>query len=136
MLNLPARISAQLGSSARIPVMGSLNGQPFRAWLQTADAGRHVLLVNRPLRDAAGARVGTRVKVTIRIDPDPRRVEVPAELAQALAAAPKAQAVFDRLPPSHRREYIGYILEAKRPETRARRVAQTVERLAALEGNE
>lgn len=56
--------------------------------------------------------------------------EVPPELAAALAANRKAQAVFEAFPPSHRREYIQWIVEAKRDETRARRIAQTVEWVA------
>jgi hypothetical protein len=58
-------------------------------------------------------------------------VVAPAELVAALAGAPAARATWDGLAPSHRREYVGWIEEAKRPETRARRVAQAVEMLSA-----
>ena len=52
--------------------------------------------------------------------------ETPAELAAALAQAPAAKAAFDAFPPGCRREYIEWIAGAKRPETRARRVAEAV----------
>ena len=52
--------------------------------------------------------------------------EIPAELAAALAQAPAAKAAFDAFPPGCRREYIDWITGAKRPETRARRVAEAV----------
>jgi len=52
--------------------------------------------------------------------------ETPAELAAALAQAPAAKAAFDAFPPGCRREYIDWIAGAKRPETRARRVAEAV----------
>jgi len=55
---------------------------------------------------------------------------VPDELAAALADAPAAKAVFDGFPPSHRRDYCEWIGEAKRPETRAQRVAQAIQWLA------
>lgn len=55
---------------------------------------------------------------------------VPAELAAALAASPAAARAFAAFAPSHRREYSQWIAEAKRPETRARRVAQAIEWLA------
>jgi hypothetical protein len=58
-------------------------------------------------------------------------VAVPNDLAKALAASPQAQTVFEKLPPSHRRDYVEAIMEAKKAETRARRIAQTV---AKLEG--
>lgn len=53
--------------------------------------------------------------------------EMPAAFADALRAAPKAQAAFDAFPPSHRREYLEWIIEARREETRARRIAQAIE---------
>jgi len=55
--------------------------------------------------------------------------EIPAELAAALAAAPDAAAVFEALPPSHRREYVEWVAEAKKPETRVARAQKTVTRL-------
>ena len=53
-------------------------------------------------------------------------VVVPAELKRALASSPRAKAEFEKFPPSHKREVIGYITEAKKPETRERRAAKTV----------
>ena len=58
--------------------------------------------------------------------------EIPAELAGLLKSEPKAKATFDTLPPSHQREYIHWITEAKREETKQRRLRQTIENL--LEG--
>ena len=63
--------------------------------------------------------------------PRPKRtIEVPEDFAVALAATPAAAGVFDRLAPSHRYEYLEWITEAKRPETRARRIGQALEWLA------
>ncbi|HEX9165937.1 MAG TPA: YdeI/OmpD-associated family protein [Gemmatimonadales bacterium] len=61
-----------------------------------------------------------------RAAPVRRAVAVPRDLTAALGRSPRARAVFARLPPSHRREYLEWITEAKRPETRARRIATTV----------
>ncbi len=74
---------------------------------------------------------GDTVDVTIELDEEPRVVEVPDDLAVALAADADATAAFDRLSYSHRREYVEWIDEAKRAETRARRISATVERLRA-----
>ena len=59
-----------------------------------------------------------------------RSVRVPSDLAAALAANARAQAGFDAFSPSHRREYIEWIEGAKRPETRARRLATAVAQMA------
>lgn len=53
-------------------------------------------------------------------------LEVPPDLAAALAAAPAARVAWDGFPPSCRHEYLEWVLEAKRPRTRARRIAETV----------
>jgi uncharacterized protein YdeI (YjbR/CyaY-like superfamily) len=62
--------------------------------------------------------------------PGKREFEVPAELTSALEGSPAAKATFADFPPSCRREYAEWVAEAKRPETRAKRVAQAVEWLA------
>jgi uncharacterized protein YdeI (YjbR/CyaY-like superfamily) len=57
--------------------------------------------------------------------------DMPADFAAALAAAPAAKATYDAFPPSCRREYLEWVTEAKRPETRARRIAESVAMMAA-----
>jgi uncharacterized protein YdeI (YjbR/CyaY-like superfamily) len=53
--------------------------------------------------------------------------DVPDDLAAALKKSKKARATFEDFSPSHRREYVEWITQARRPETRARRVATTLE---------
>jgi uncharacterized protein YdeI (YjbR/CyaY-like superfamily) len=60
-----------------------------------------------------------------------REIPVPHDLQIELHDDPAAEAAFAALPPSHRREYIDWILEAKHPETRARRVEETARRVKA-----
>lgn len=57
--------------------------------------------------------------------------QAPADLVAALAQHPAAQATFDAFPPGCRREYIDWIVEARRPETRAKRLAQALEWMGA-----
>jgi hypothetical protein len=57
-------------------------------------------------------------------------IEMPQDLAAALAASPDAQATFQGFPPGCRREYLEWVTQAKRPETRAKRIAQAVEMMA------
>jgi uncharacterized protein YdeI (YjbR/CyaY-like superfamily) len=58
------------------------------------------------------------------------RLTVPADLKAALAKSAPAKATFEQLAPSHRRDYVDWIVEAKRPETRAKRLATAIEWLA------
>ncbi len=64
-------------------------------------------------------------------DDAPREVDVPPALAEALGSNPDAQAIFDGLAFTHRREYAEWIAGAKRDETRARRVEKTLAMLRA-----
>ncbi|MEX0627533.1 MAG: YdeI/OmpD-associated family protein [Cucumibacter sp.] len=57
-------------------------------------------------------------------------MKIAADIETALKAGPSALEAFEKLPPSHRREYLEWVAEAKRPETRARRIAGMIERLA------
>lgn len=65
-----------------------------------------------------------------------RRTDVPKDLQSALAKTPKAKTTFAGLPPSHQKAYVDWIDEAKRPETRERRVTETVARLLRTEKSE
>ena len=71
------------------------------------------------------------VEVSMQLDSEPRTVRVPADLQAALAGDPEAKAAFARLSFSHRREYAEWVKEAKRPDTRQRRIVATVERVRA-----
>lgn len=57
-------------------------------------------------------------------------IEMPAEFAEALQAHPQAEAAFNALPPSQQKPYLTWILTAKRPETRAKRIAESLQLLS------
>lgn len=63
--------------------------------------------------------------------PTRRAAALPKEMARALQSHPEAWAFFNRLAPSYRRNYVLWLTEAKRPETRARRLEEAIARLAA-----
>ncbi len=91
--------------------------------------GNFLLPLNRGNRAAAGVSAGEVVEVAVEQDDNPRVVEVPEDLAAALQGEEAASEAFTGLSYSHQREYVEWITENKHPETRARRVAQAVERL-------
>jgi hypothetical protein len=112
-------------------VEGTINGYPFRATLEPDGQRSHWLKVNRKMREAAGADVGDVVTLEFTSageEPEPR---VPADLRKALAAVPRARALWSDITPVARRDWIHWITSAKRPETRARRIDNACEMLAA-----
>ncbi len=89
--------------------------------------------LNRAVRAAAGVDAGDRIRVAMELDTEPRTVQPPEDLRAALDAEPGALASFEELSFTHRREYAEWVAGAKRPETRAKRVAETVRRVQAGE---
>ena len=92
------------------------------------------VVVNRKVKTATGVDAGDRVRVAMAVDTKPRTVDVPSDLSEAFAQDEAAKAAFDALSFTHKREYVEWIEEAKRPETRARRIAGT--RRAGQEGRD
>ena len=131
---LPAEVVGELGGGSRLRVTGTLGGVDFASSTMAMGGGAVCLGVHKATRQAAGVGIGDAVEVTLRRDDSPREVEVPEDLATALAADGAASAAFDRLSFTHRREYTEWIAGAKRAETRARRVTQTLERLRGASG--
>lgn len=113
---------------ARAPVRGTVNGAAFRTTVAVY-SGVHLIGFNKDVRERAGVEIGDQVTVELERDDEPRAVDVPPELQQALAANPGARAAFEGLSYTHRREYAVWIGEGKRPDTRQRRASRAVEML-------
>jgi uncharacterized protein YdeI (YjbR/CyaY-like superfamily) len=88
-------------------------------------------MVNKAMRAGAGVGAGDTATLAIELDQAPRTVTVPEDFQQALAKAREARTFLESLLPSHKRAYLGWILEAKKAETRARRIGKAVEMLTA-----
>jgi Bacteriocin-protection, YdeI or OmpD-Associated/Domain of unknown function (DUF1905) len=116
---------------ARPPVVGLINGQPYRTRLMRY-GGQTVLGLTKEIRAAAGVELGDEILVDIELDTAPRELDVPEALALALASDEPARAAFDALAYTHRKEYAKWVAEAKQPATRERRAAKAREML--LEG--
>lgn len=129
-LIVPKEASAKLPSRSMTSVEGTINGSALQATLAPDGQGGHWLKVERKLREAAGAEAGEEVTLEIApmaVEPEP---EVPADLRKALAAAPKARAVWADITPIARRDWIQWITSGKRAETRVLRIDKACDMLA------
>jgi hypothetical protein len=124
-VEVPADVVERLGAGKRPPVRVTVNAHTWESTVAVM-GGRYLLGVAAEHRAAAGIAAGDRITVALVLDAGPRQVEVPADLAAALDEA-GVRAAFDRLPPSHRKEHVRAVEDAKKPETRARRIAKAVE---------
>ena len=129
-LAVPDDVVAALGAGRRAPVRITVGAHTYRTTVAVMD-GRFLVPLSADNRQAAGVAAGDEVDVSIELDSAPREVDVPDDLDQALAGEPAARRFFDDLAFSHRKEWVRWITEAKRAETRAQRVARTVEALVA-----
>ena len=127
LLEIPFDVKAEWGQ-ARAPVVATINGHTFRSTVAVY-GGRYLLGLNREMREAAGVAAGDRVAVDLELDTAERTVEPPAELRTAFADDPELGAVFAKLSYTHRKEYVHWIEEAKKEETRRARAAKAVEML-------
>ena len=124
MFRVPFDLEEAFGR-ARPPVKVTIRGHTWRTTPGVYGGVGHIV-VNRAVKAATGVDAGDRVRVTMELDTEPRKVPVPSDLRAALGSDPVAKAAFAKLSYTHQREYVEWIAEAKRPETRARRIAGTV----------
>ncbi|HXD65698.1 MAG TPA: YdeI/OmpD-associated family protein [Solirubrobacteraceae bacterium] len=118
---------AAVGEGAkRFPVIATVNGYTWRTSVARM-GGEFLVGLNKEVRTGAGVQAGDTVSLELKLDSEPRTVEVPAALAEALDADPEAKATFEGLAFTHRKEFARWIEEAKREETRARRVTQALD---------
>jgi bifunctional DNA-binding transcriptional regulator/antitoxin component of YhaV-PrlF toxin-antitoxin module len=126
-VELPFDAKERFGK-ARAPVRGTVNGTAYRTTVAVY-GGISLIGFNRELREQAGIAIGDEVEIAVELDEEPRTVELPPALEAALDGDDAARAAFDALSYTHRREYAEWVAEAKREDTRARRVASTLEQL-------
>jgi antitoxin component of MazEF toxin-antitoxin module len=121
-ISVPPAVIAALGTQKRPKVKVSLNGYTYRTTV--APYGDVFMLpVSQEHRQAAGVNAGDQVEVELEIDTEPRIVEVPDDLAAALAEKPGARAAFDALSYSIRKEHVRQVESSRAQETRDRRIA-------------
>lgn len=127
-LEVPPQIVADLGGRKRPAVRVTINGYTYRSTVASM-GGRFMLPLSAEHREGAGVAAGDQVDVDLELDSDPRTVDVPDDLQAALAAPPEARRSFDELSYSEQRRHVVSVMEAKTPETRARRIGKVVDSL-------
>jgi len=127
-LPVPSDVVAALGAGRRPPVVVTLNGAyTYRSSIGVMNE-QSLVPLSAEHRAASGVAAGDTVEVTIEVDTLPRVVDLPEDLASALQEA-GVRAAFDTLSNSRQRALADPVVQAKSPETRARRIAKAVESL-------
>ena len=124
-IEVPAELVERLGAGHRPPVAVDLDGYGYRSTVAVT-GGRHMISVSAAVRQATGLAAGDPVRVTLTLAGTPREVDVPADLAAALAADEQAGAFFATLSNSLQRYHVDNVAGAKTAETRQRRIDKAV----------
>jgi hypothetical protein len=126
-IEVPEEIVLGFGAGRRVPVVVQLNGYTYPSTVASM-GGRLLIPVAKAVREAAGVAGGEVHDVTLEHDTSSRRPDLPDDLAAALDAA-GARSAFDALPPGRAKEHVRTVVDAKKAETRARRVQKVVDDL-------
>src|ERR1051325_4755475 len=127
-VEVPFDVEETLGSK-RPKVKAMIEGIPYRSTLMRMGSEHHVLGVLKDIREQIGKTFGDEVTVTIEPDNEPRLIEIPKDLLKELKKDKEAKAFFDKLSYTHQKEYVRWVEEAKKEETRQNRIVKTIEML-------
>ena len=124
-VEVPFDVEEAFGAK-RPRVKAVIEGVPYRGILSRMGTERHLLVILKEIRENVGKTFGDEVKITVELDEEPLVVEIPDDLKKAFKAEKEAKAFFDKLAYTHQREYVMWINEAKREETRHRRIVKMI----------
>jgi hypothetical protein len=124
-IDVPPDVIDALGAGKRPPVLVDVNGYHYRSTVAVM-GGRNLISVSAAIRSATGLRGGDPIRVALTVADTPREVDVPEDLAAALAADERVAAFFAGLSNSLQRYHVGNVTGAKTAETRQRRIEKAV----------
>lgn len=127
-VEVPFDVEKEFGSK-RPRVKAMIESMPYRGILTRMGTECHLLVVLKEIREKIGKSFGDEVTITVEPDTEPRVIEVPVELKKAFKNEKEAKAFFEKLSYTHQREYVMWINEAKREETRQNRIVKAIEML-------
>lgn len=127
-VEVPFDVEKEFGSN-RPKIKALIEGVPYRGTLVRMGSECHMLLILKEIREKIGRTFGDEVTVTVEPDAEPRVIEVPPDLKNAFMGEKEAKAFFEKLSYTHQKEYVTWITESKREETRQNRIVKTIEML-------
>lgn len=127
-IEFPFSAEEVFGKKGRIKVKVVFDGRiEYRGSLARMKTECHILGITRDIRQQLGKTFGDKVSVSVTEDLEERTVEMPDDILSVLVGNPEAKALFDAMNYTHRKEYIRWISEAKKPETRENRKKKMIE---------
>ena len=130
-IEFPFDLKETYGVGNLVPFKATFDGRVvYQGSLAKMGGPKALILLRKDKAAELGKGIGDSVEVMVELDDKPRELEVPNDLSDALAGAGVLEA-FEQLAFTHRREFVQWVSEAKRPETRISRITKTCEVVAA-----
>lgn len=120
---IPEEVVTSFNKGKRFPVVVNINGYKYKNTVASYD-GKFAIGLAIEHREKSGLKVGDKVEVELTLDDQPRIVEVPKYIQDELNKDHKAKEIFEKLAYSHKKEYVRWIEEAKKEETKMSRLSQ------------
>ena len=127
-VEVPFDVEEAFGSK-RPKIKAMIEGVPYRGLLVRMGGPNLMLIILKGIREQIGKTFGDEVKVIVEPDTEERVIEIPKDLLKELRKDKEARGFFDKLSYTHRKEYVTWVTEAKREETRQNRIVKTIEML-------
>jgi len=127
-VEVPFDVEKEFGSK-RPKVKTLIEGVPYRGILTRMGTECHILGIRKEIREQVGKTFGDELTITVEPDTEPRLIEIPKDLLKELKKDKEADALFHKLSYTHQKEYVTWITEAKKEETRQNRIVKTIEML-------
>lgn len=127
-VEVPFDVEKEFGAK-KPRVRALIEGVPYRGLLTRMGSEHHLLIILKGIREQIGKTFGDEITITVEPDTEPRVLEIPDDLTKALQKEQEAKAFFDKLSYTHQKEYVNWINEAKKEETRQNRITKTIEML-------
>jgi len=127
-VEIPFDVEAAFGSK-RPKIKAMIEGVPYRGLLVRMGGPNHMLIILKGIREQIGKTFGDEIKISVEADVEERVVTLPAELKWVFKSDKVAQSAFEKLSYTHQKEYVKWIEDAKKDETRQSRIVKTIEML-------
>ena len=127
-VEVPFDVEKEFGSK-RPKVRATIEGVPYRGLLVRMGSEHHMLIILKGIREQIGKTFGDEINITVEPDTEPRVIEIPKDLEKEFKKEKEAKVFFDKLSYTHQKEYVTWINDAKKEETRQNRVTKTIEML-------
>lgn len=120
------------GTSGRIPINVRFDGEPYRGTMLRYGTEKHIIIVVKKIREKIGKQISDLVNVQVELDDKNREVSIPEDVQSSFSQNQTALEKFQKLSYTHQKEYLDWIEDAKRAETRENRIKKMIDRLTEI----